>query len=391
MDIQSFAESPVGTLVPIRGTDGRTGVEYEHFAFLPEPLPEEVLLSARTQVLVAEASTALGRLDTASVQVPNPSLLRRPAIKREAQSTSALEGTYVPFEDVLGADENPSTPRDGNIKEVLNYVEIAELAFDHIKDNPITTGLLKLLQGRLVEGTPGESSDSGDIRDRQVIIGPEGAPIAESRFVPPPPDDRLRSGVDQWEYWIAEDHPLLPPVVQAALAHYQFETLHPFSDGNGRLGRLLIVLQFCRLGVLQDGLLTVSPWFERRRREYQDHLLEVSRTGDWDPWVAFFATGLRDQARTTSTQILDLLALNAEFKETARDRNWTGFTTTLLDELVGYPVVQVQALADRHGVTFVTANRAVARLQEAGILREITGKSYGRLFVASSVYDVVSR
>lgn len=391
MDIQSFAESPVGTLVPIRGTDGRTGVEYEHFAFLPEPLPEEVLLSARTQVLVAEASTALGRLDTASMQVPNPSLLRRPAIKREAQSTSALEGTYVPFEDVLGADENPSTPRDGNIKEVLNYVEIAELAFDHIKDNPITTGLLKLLHGRLVEGTPGESSDSGDIRDRQVIIGPEGAPIAESRFVPPPPDDRRRSGVDQWEYWIAEDHPLLPPVVQAALAHYQFETLHPFSDGNGRLGRLLIVLQFCRLGVLHDGLLTVSPWFERRRREYQDHLLEVSRTGDWDPWVAFFATGLRDQARTTSTQILDLLALSAEFKETARDRKWTGFTTTLLDELVGYPVVQVQALADRHGVTFVTANRAVARLQEAGILREITGKSYGRLFVASSVYDVVSK
>lgn len=389
VDISAFEADDMGELVGITGVDARTGRPFDHFAFLPTPLPDRISLTDETHVRVAEASAALGRLDMASMQVPNPMLLRRPTIRREAQSTSALEGTYAPFEDVLRGQ--PDGASVDTLHEVLNYVTTAEIALDLIEDRPLSIGMLKSLQGMLVEGTDSEATDSGGLRDRQVVIGAPSGDVADSRFVPVPPGDRLVYGMELWEGWLQASHPALAPAVQAAMAHYQFETLHPFSDGNGRIGRLVIVLQLQKLGALSGGLLSVSPWFEKRRREYQDQLLRLSQTGDWSAWVTFFATGVRDQAESTCSQVRDLLALQESYKQTGVDNKWSGFVLQLADELIGYPIVAPTSVADRHDVSYPTAKRAIDKLVEAGILEEATGRSYGRSYIAGDVYRILSR
>lgn len=379
----------MGDLVPITGTEPRTGREFEHFAFLPHHLPDRIALDDETHVRVAEASTALGKLEMASMQVPNPLLFRRPTFRREAQSTSALEGTYAPFEDVLSSEQDSQS--GSNLSEVMNYVDASELAFEQIDEREISLGMLKSLQQMLVSGTAAEASDRGGIRDRQVVIGAEGGRVEESRFVPPPPDDRLVSGLQAWESWVQAEHSAITPVVQAAVAHYQFETLHPFSDGNGRIGRLVIVLQLHRLGVMTSGLLSVSPWFEKRRREYQDHLLKVSQEGDWDPWVRFFATAIRDQADATARQVGDLIRLQEHYIEVVMNSRKSGFVLRLANELIGYPFVATQTTADRHGVSYPTVKRAIDHLVELGILEPLSGRTYGKSYVAREVFDLISR
>src|SRR5919201_2460942 len=226
MNLEAIRESPIGQLVPISGVDQRSGGEYEHHAYLPDPLPDDASLTSETWTIVARAEGALGRLDEASQQVPEPRLLRQAAIRREAQSTSALEGTFAPFEEILEPELEERTTRSLEVWEILNYVAAAEQGFDWIAARPITTGLVCELQRTLVLGTPGEHSDIGSNRDRQVVVGPRDAPVADARYVPPPPGDQLRAGVDQWIAWVREPPDVLPPVVRAALAHYQFECLH---------------------------------------------------------------------------------------------------------------------------------------------------------------------
>ena len=169
-----------------------------------------------------------------------------------------------------------------------------------------------------MRGTPSEFSDAGRLRDRQVFIGPKDAAIEDARFIPAPFGDQLRAGFDASIDWINSPPDTMPPVVQAALAHYQFETLHPFSDGNGRIGRLLIVLQLMQLKVLRHPILVVSPWFEARRSEYQAALLRLSETGNWNDWVAFFATGVEAAATSTHERIDQLLGLQEEFVRRVR-------------------------------------------------------------------------
>lgn len=386
-----MAGSPVGHLVPIRGMDPWRGELYEHHAFVPHPLPEALAnlrLSARAWSAVVEASSSLAKLDQAGRQVPNPDLMRRPTLRREAQSTSALEGTYAAFADVLEADLDGRAARSAEVREVLNYVRAAERGFDWIEDRPLTLGLLGELQRVLVRDTAGDSSDSGGIRDRQVVVGQQRGPLTEARFIPPPPGQLLVEGVRGWLTWVngASD---MPPVVRAALAHYQFETLHPFSDGNGRLGRLIVVLQLMQYGVLQYPLLIVSPWFEARRRDYQDHLLAVSETGDFDPWVRFFATGLQAQADETLRRIEALIDYQEELRAMIRDGGIRGVRAKLMEDIVGQPIVAVTWAQHHYGVSYQTANEAVARLVRDGVLREVTGRKYARLFVAERVLAIV--
>jgi Fic family protein len=182
---------------------------------------------------------------------------------------------------------------------VHNYVEAAELAFDWIKDKPITVGMLEQLQKILVRGTRGDSHDAGRLRTTQVFIGADGGRVDDARFVPSPPGDQLRAGIDGWASWLmAED--TIPLVIKMALGHYQFETLHPFNDGNGRLGRLVCVLQLAHRGEMRVPVLNLSPWLEARRRQYQDHLLAVSATGDFEPWIRFFSEAVRAQGGSRS-------------------------------------------------------------------------------------------
>jgi Fic family protein len=214
--------------------------------------------------------------------------------------------------------------------------------------------------------------------------------VPEARFVPPPDGDELRAGFEQWIEWVGDPPAELSPVVRGALAHYQFETLHPFSDGNGRIGRLLIVLQFMRDGVLREPILVVSPWFEARRREYQDGLLNLSRTGDWDAWVRFFATGVAASADDTRDRIEGLLAWRDETLRTVREAGVSGVAERVAGELIGAPLLTAPRVAQAHDVSHQGAMNALRRLADVGLLRE--GQRRGRrTFFADRVIQLLGR
>lgn len=342
--------------------------------------------------MVSAAGYALGRLNQAAQQVPSPTLLRRPTLRREAQSTSALEGTFAPLDEVLAADVLTDASWSTQLREVLNYVDMAEAAFGWLAEGRrLTVGMVCELQQLLVEGTPVETDQSGQVRQIQVAIGSGSARITEARFVPQPPGLDLESGLQDLVTWINESvagH--RDPVVAAALAHYQFETLHPFHDGNGRIGRLIVVLQLMQDGVLNDPLLSISPWFEAHRSEYQDRLAEVSARGDWDGGVGFFAAGLQASATDTVERIDALLDVQQRHLALVREAGATGLVRELAESLIAYPYVTVSALAQRTGRSFQAANTAVRKLVELGILTERTGRTHGRVFAAQDIVAVLT-
>jgi len=390
VDIARFQNPSPGKLVPISGHDAYLQRDYRHFAFVPYPLPSEVQLCQATHKAVAQAHLALGRLDFAVRRLPEPRLLVRPVLRREAQSTSELEGTYAPLDEVLAADFIEEARRSAELREVMNYVVAAERAFHLIKTKPICLNVLCELQAILVKGTRGEMFDSGQLRKHQVFIGERELGIEESRFVPPPEGDLLAEGIDAWEKWInAEDD--IPLVVKAAMGHYQFETLHPFSDGNGRLGRLVVVLQVIEAGTLAYPVLNLSPWLRARKTEYKDLLREVSVTGDFDPWVRFFCAALEAQAQDMVSRIEQLLAVREDMLSITRTHRLRGTAVSIVEDLIGYSSITPSAAAKLHSVTYKAANDAIKRLEELGILREVTQASYGRIFVCPQVQDIVLR
>lgn len=397
MDLTLFGPSSPGDLVPIMGTDPERG-PWKHAAFVPHPLPgESPQLSAGTYLAVGNARAALAALDSTARQLPNPSLLRRPSLQAEAQSTSALEGTYAPLAEVFTADEE--RPESLDLREVLNYVWMADRAFAWSEEGrPLTVGLLGELQRILVERTRSENSSTGSVRDVQVVIGrrPEAAPrdlpVEAARFVPPPPGLDLRARLQDLLDWMGAPRlDAIDPVVAAALAHYQFEALHPFADGNGRIGRLLVVVHLLKLGVLSEPTLTVSPWFEARRTEYYDHLLAVSTRGDWDAFVRFFATGLEASATRTRDQMLALVAVQAGLKELVRQSKLRADTAhALVDYAVGHPSFTVRAVERDLGLSYGRANGLVSQLVTLGVLAPLgASDNYRRRFHAPEVMRVL--
>lgn len=388
MDQARLDTSPIGQLVPIVGPYPATHELVEGTAYLPDPLPTRVDLSTQTWTVVNEATAALARLDGSARLIPRPGLLRRPAIRREAQSTSALEGTYAPFEDVLAAIGEGDVTAE--VHEILNFERAAELAFAWPEDRPLTLGMLGDLQRTLVDGTPGELDDAGGLRNRIVIIGSPGSRLEEARFVPPPPGDQLRAGTEQLLAWI-NDPPRIPTVVQAGMAHYQFECLHPYSDGNGRIGRLLVIVHLMRGAVIREPLLVVSPWFEQRRSEYQEALFELSVTGSWEQWIAFFAEGVAASAVESQRKVERLVALQEEMRGEVQGAGKRGLAERVAADLVGGPFVTVPEIARRYDVSWQGAANAVRVLVDLGILQQADVRPGGRanLFFASRVVSVL--
>lgn len=391
MDITSLEQSPIGSLIPIVGPDPATHEMVEGKAFLPEPLLRELVLSTETWNVVNSATAALARLDGAARLIPEPSLLRRPTLRREAQSTSALEGTYAPFAEVLAAEGDDFQQLTAEVREVLNFERMAELAFSWPEDRALTIGMLGDLQKTLVRGTAGELSDAGQLRDRIVVIGSPGVGFDEARFVPPPPADQLRAGVEELLAWIASP-PDLPTVVLAALAHYQFESLHPYSDGNGRLGRLLVIVQLLRGAVIREPLLVVSPWFEKRRDQYQDELMRLSCSGAWDRWISFFAEGVAASALDSQQKVEGLVELQEQLRRRVQDANKRGSAERLAADLVGRPYVDRPWVAKRLGLSGQGAQNAINTLLALGILEPAQARlaRNARLYVAPEVVKIIS-
>jgi Fic family protein len=391
VDVNRLVSSPVGSLVPIVGPDPATHEIVEGQAFLPDPLPQDVTLSTETWTTVNKATAALARLDGAGRLIPQPNLLRGPALRREAQSTSALEGTYAPFAEVLAADREDRANMRAELREVINFEVMAELAFSWPEERPLTLSMLGELQQTLVRGTSGELSDAGGLRDRIVMIGGRGNRLADARFVPPPPGDQLRVGVEELLAWI-DSPPDVPTVVQAAMAHYQFECLHPYSDGNGRIGRLLVIVQLLRGALIREPLLVVSPWFEQRRTEYQDALLELSMTGAWEPWIAFFAEGVAASALESQEKVERLVALQQELRATVQTAGKRGSAERLAADLIGGPFVTGPAVAKRYGLSGQGATNAIRSLIELGVLvpARFTSSSGAQMYVAPSVMTALT-
>ncbi|MBF0696343.1 Fic family protein [Actinomyces bowdenii] len=391
MDLRMFENATMGELVEISGADRFLG-RWDHHAFVPCPLgDQEPALSGATYRAIAAAGRALAALDASARQLPSPSLLRIPALRREAQSTSALEGAYAPLDEVLTADED--SPATVEMTEILNYVSMAEAGFTWVQEGrPLTIGLIENLQGLLMRGTALEG-ESGRLRTTQVVIGrrdgaaPGAAPIHASRFVPVPPGDRLRAGVTALVDWFRQDHSgAIDPVVVAGMAHYQFETLHPFRDGNGRLGRYLIVLTLLGSGMLSEPTLTVSPWFEARRTEYYDALLGVSTRGDWDAFLTFFAQGLEAAAVNTREQMLVLAGVQDELRGMIRSSPLrSAQAPALVDFAVAHPSFTVRRVQEALGLSYGRANSLVGQLVDLGVLQPIDPDAHPRRFTAPRV------
>ena len=389
MQVDDFRQSPAGDLVPISGTNPVSGQTFHHWAYVPHPLPARVDLRPGTYKAISEADRALGAMDARVAQLPNPRLLIQPSLTREAVSTSALEGTYAPYADVLEAQY---TDKDvtAEVREVRNYVRAAVHGLDLIQRRPICLSTVAELQKLLVSGTRGDSYDAGQLRKRLVCIGDRGRGIEQSRFVPPPNGTPLAEGVSAWEKWINTEQEM-PALVKVALSHYQFETLHPFSDGNGRIGRLAITLQLIEEKVITHPILNLSPWLEPRREDYIDHLLTVSKTGDFDPWVRFFAEAVRARADAAVATINNLISFSNEVVESMkRVGERSAAVANLATNLIGYPVMTVSRVQQDLDVSYPTANKAVNKLVQAGYLRELTGRNYGRIFICDRVYGLLS-
>jgi len=389
MDVDRLGASSIGRLIPILGPDPVTHEMVEGVAFLPAPLPHDLTLSTSTWTTVNRATAALARLDGAARLIPNPGLLRRPTLRREAQSTSALEGTYAPFAEVLAADETDGGHVSAEVHEILNFERMAELAFSWPEDRQLTLGMLNELQTVLVSGTRGELSDTGGLRNRIVVIGAPGRGFDDARFVPPPPGDQLRAGVEQLLTWMQKP-PGLPTVVQAAMTHYQFETLHPYSDGNGRLGRLLVIVQLLRGALIREPLLVVSPWFEQRRELYQAALLELSCTGDWDSWIGFFAEGVAASAVESQRKVERLVGLQNELRTIVQEAGKRGVAERLAADLVGLPYVTRAVVATRYGLSGQGATNAINTLLDLKILAPAFRTQRGQMWMAPGVVLAVS-
>jgi Fic family protein len=310
-------------------------------------------------------------------------------LAREAVSTSALEGTYGALPDVLEARLPKMEPKSREVKEIRGYEQMARFAFKWIAEGrPITVGMLSDLQGILAKESRSPARDPGKVREHQVFIGPQGSEITEAWFVPPPPGDQLVAGVNAWQEWVNAER-AIPVVVACALAHYQFESLHPFGDGNGRVGRLVIVLQLLKAGALPEPALTISPWLLRNRSAYQAHLLQLSVTGVWDPWVRFFSKAVHEQCDAHVRVAQQLLEWLTELRRKLATRGWGGVILELGEDLIDWPVINAPFAQQKYGKSAPTIHHAIERLVEIGELVELTGSSYRRVYGAQRVMDLV--
>lgn len=391
MDLELFEDGAFGELIPITGSTS-FGAAWEHRAFLPLPLGTDGPgLAADAHLQVGSARAALASLDATAARLPNPRLFRTATLRLEAQSTAALEGTYEPLARVLAAGDDEGDP---SLREVLNYLTVARTAFAW-PDDERRWGVADLsgLQALLVRGTPSECVHSGQVRPIQVVIGRrESAPASElpikaARYVPPPPGPDLDARLRDLAGWMQTDHSeRIDPVVSAAMGHYAFEALHPFQDGNGRLGRLLIVIQLLTTGVLSEPTLSVSPWFEARRSEYYDALMGVSTRGDWSNWVAFFARGLAESAQSTRQRMLAIVDVQAALKEQLKATPLRSANARLLiDFAVGHPTFTMAQAAQELGMSAAGAKRLVDALVGVNILAPWGTRVYNRQFHAPAV------
>lgn len=348
-------------------------------AFIPAPLPPDPPLAfdAQLATVLARAGTALGRLDGVAATLPNPDLFVAMYVRREAVLSSQIEGTQSTLDDVLAYEidpNRPNLPRD--IDEVVNYIGAMKYGLARLETLPLSLRLLREIHGRLMEGTRGGNKSPGEFRHSQNWVG--GAVLMDAVFIPPPPHE-MRTALGNLERFL-HDSGGLDPLIVAALAHAQFETIHPFLDGNGRVGRLLITFLLCHEKVLRRPVLYLSHYLKQHRASYYDRLMAVRLAGDWEGWLRFFLTGVADVAREAEQTARQIVQLREDIRQRAQTARMSVTAFRLLDHLFQRPIINVNTARDYLEVSYVAANGLMRELSEVGVLTEITGGSRNRVF-----------
>ena len=379
MDISLFKNSPSGKLICATGG---------YWAFVPNPLPPSINWDVDLVFLLSKADRALGILSGLGETLPNPHLMIYPFIRREAVLSSRIEGTQSSLSDLL-LFEATQVEKHRDVREVQNYVRAMEYGLKRLNEFPLSLRFIRELHGILMEKVRGEQATPGEFRQSQNWIGSLGATLNEATFVPPPVPEMMEC-LHQLEKFLHSGH-TLPPIIEAALVHYQFEAIHPFLDGNGRIGRLLIVLFLCYRNVLSKPLLYLSAFFERHRQKYYDLLLNVSTIGAWREWIEFFLKAVVEQSEDAVTRSRQLQELQRQYFQVAREKHFSPSALQLLDFIFMKPILNTKTAQDFLKITFPGAQNSIKMLLEASILTEITGRQRDRVYAASEVLKILDR
>ncbi|MBF0502432.1 MAG: Fic family protein [Candidatus Riflebacteria bacterium] len=360
-------------------------------AFIPAMLPPDppIGITGELQMLLSEADRALGRLDGSIQTLPNPDLFMYMYVRKEAVLSSQIEGTQSSLQDVLAAEAKifaPDRPKD--VDEVVNYVSAMNYGLDRLAVLPISVRLIREIHTELLKDARGSHLVPGELRSSQNWIGPGGCTLNEATFVPPPPHE-VPQALSNLETFLHADNDL-PLLIKIGLAHAQFETIHPFLDGNGRVGRLLITFLLCEQKVLIKPVLYLSYYFKRYRQQYYEHLQSVRDNGTWEQWLAFFLRGIvevSNQATDTARRILSLR--EGHRQKIAEDfGRAAGNGHRVLEHLYKHPIVSIGEVKELIGTTYPAASDLVNRMTEGKILREYTGQARNRRFMYFSYIDL---
>ena len=364
----------------------------EHYtAYLPENLPPQPPLNMdELYPLLDQANIALGRLDGMSMVLPDHSLFLYMYVRKEAVLSSQIEGTQSSLSDLLlyENEEAPGAPIN-DVQEVSNYVLAMNYGLERLKEFPLSLRLIREIHEKLMAGARGGNKMPGAFRSSQNWIG--GSRPGNAHFVPPPPE-HLMATLDSFEKFLHDETVKMPALIRAALAHVQFETIHPFLDGNGRVGRLLITFMLCIAGIIKEPLLYLSLYFKANRQAYYAHLQSVRETGDWEAWVKFFLSGVIDTAnQATETAQAILTLFENDRRKLEEGGKSTAVTLSIHNYFQNHPITKTTRIKDACGVSLPTVLRSLDSLEQHGIIEEITGKDRHKVYVYRAYLDILNK
>jgi Fic family protein len=361
----------------------QTAAKYE--AFVPNPLPPSLVWSEKLARMLSEADRLIGRLSGIAGLLPEPSVLTRPFVRREAVLSSRIEGTRTTLPELLASEAGAVVRRDAeDLREVENCARALEHGLARLASLPVSVELILELHERLMRDVRGGRASPGALRCEQNWIGQPGCTPFDAVYVPPPPEE-VRPCLDQLVEFLRDRS--LPVLVQVGLLHYQFEAIHPFRDGNGRVGRLLVALLLAERGVLKQPLLSLSAYIDATRQEYYDRLLGVSRHGEWEEWLEYFLVGVARESEDAISRAERIMGLLAEWRKQAADAGRAALQ--MVDLIAGNPYVTIGGVASKLGVAFTTAQRAVEVLVGSGVLAPVSDAKRSRVYCARALLDVL--
>jgi len=363
------------------------GSGFSYWAFIPDPLPPKLNYVDNLVVALGEANRAMGEFSGLLAGSPGTRLLIRPLLRKEAVSSSQIEGTTSEIADLyLFEAEDESSGLSGDVREVSNYLKALEYGLERIKTLPVSTRLFRELHAILMKGVRGGHAYPGELRTTQNWIGKPGCTLSEADFVPPPPEE-LNKCLAKLELFINSEAKI-PSLVKLALVHYQFEAIHPFVDGNGRVGRLLIALLKTSWGMLDQPGLYLSGYFEANRQEYYSRLRSVSFDGDWNAWILFFIEAVLEQSNAGKRKLREMMNLRNDWIQRVRSIS-SSLPLTLIDHLFENPILTIPQASKRLNVTYVSARRAIDSLCKNGILTQLDESKYAKKYVASELLEMI--